>query len=134
MMNRFRQRNWYIVIGLLGIACRTATAPGGLPRLALLDSREVIVPDSVDRNTTFEVGVRVLTGQCRQPGRTDVQIAGQVAVIVLYHDTECAQIDIGISMIRRASVRFSEPGTGAIRIIAEGSIGPQTIERLVTVR
>lgn len=132
-MNPFRGR-LYVLLGLVGITCRTAPAPGRLPRLAYMDSREVIAPDTVDRNAPFEVGVHVITGQCRQPGRTDVQIAGQVAVIVLYPDTKCSQIDIGIGMIRRVTIRFAEPGTGAIRVIAEGSVGPQTIERLVRVR
>ncbi len=125
-----------LALGL--VACQSTTMPSDLTSLASFHpdatAAAVAVPETVAANTPFDVTITTATRVCRQAGRTDVQSAGQVVVITIYRDTNCSQIDLGVVSPRTVSVRFDAPGTGAVRVIGAGSIGPQTVERLIVVR
>jgi len=119
-------------------ACQGATLPDRLPGLAAFypdaAAAALIVPDTVRAGVPFAVTIQTLTAECRQSGRTDVVHAGQVAALTLYRDMACSERDKGVVLGRTVSLRFDTPGAAVVRVTAQGSIGPQTVERVLVVR
>ena len=135
------------VLGSLAAACSILDPTFAEPALIIFyaDTAAIAAPDSATRGVPFQVSFPTFAGGCtRSAAHTRLGMSNAVAEIRPYNETRraAACTDDLIFLTHTVSVRFDQPGSATIRVVAaqrpfQGTLlrtGPAQVERVVYIR